>query len=84
MRESNSVVSAYTTYRRLQQYCSHPSIKKPPVYIWQDKRWFDQNCTVVTMGVGAQVVTMVIYMYSVVKVQLVVQLYTYKLVSWIL
>ena len=25
-REGNTVVSAYTTYRHLQQYCSHPSI----------------------------------------------------------
>ena len=24
MGESNTVVSAYTTYRHLQQYCSHP------------------------------------------------------------
>ena len=24
--ESNTVVSAYTLYRHLQQYCSHPSI----------------------------------------------------------
>ena len=24
--ESNTVVSAYTTYTHLQQYCSHPSI----------------------------------------------------------
>ena len=46
MGESNTVVSAYTMYRHLQQYCSHPSIyalimyhafiqikthKKPPV-----------------------------------------------------
>ena len=26
MGESNTVVSAYSTYRHLQQYCSHPSI----------------------------------------------------------
>ena len=26
MSESNIFVSAYTTYRHLQQYCSHPSI----------------------------------------------------------
>ena len=26
MGERNTVVSAYTTYRHLQQYCSHPSI----------------------------------------------------------
>ena len=26
MGESNTVVSAYTLYRHLQQYCSHPSI----------------------------------------------------------
>ena len=26
MGESNTVVSAYTMYRHLQQYCSHPSI----------------------------------------------------------
>ena len=26
MDESNTVVSAYTTYKHLQQYCSHPSI----------------------------------------------------------
>ena len=26
MGENNTVVSAYTTYRHLQQYCSHPSI----------------------------------------------------------
>ena len=26
MCESNTVVGAYTTYRHLQQYCSHPSI----------------------------------------------------------
>ena len=26
MGEGNTVVSAYTTYRHLQQYCSHPSI----------------------------------------------------------
>ena len=25
MDESNAVVSAYATYRHLQQYCSHPS-----------------------------------------------------------
>ena len=28
MGESNTVVSAYTTYRHLQQYCSHPTINK--------------------------------------------------------
>ena len=26
MGESNTVASAYTWYRHLQQYCSHPSI----------------------------------------------------------
>ena len=26
MGESNTVVSAYTTYRHLQQYCFHPAI----------------------------------------------------------
>ena len=26
MGESNTIVSAYTLYRHLQQYCSHPSI----------------------------------------------------------
>ena len=26
MDESNTVVSTYTLYRQLQQYCSHPSI----------------------------------------------------------
>ena len=26
IRESNTVVSAYTMYRHLQQYCSHPSL----------------------------------------------------------
>ena len=26
MDESNTVVSAYTMYRHLQQYCSHPSV----------------------------------------------------------
>ena len=26
MGDSNTVVSAYTMYRHLQQYCSHPSI----------------------------------------------------------
>ena len=29
MGESNTVVSAYTMYRHLQQYCSHPSIYRP-------------------------------------------------------
>ena len=28
MGESNTVVSAYTLYRHLQQYCSHPSIRR--------------------------------------------------------
>ena len=33
MGESNTVVSAYTLYRHLQQYCSHPSI------CWQRRSW---------------------------------------------
>ena len=32
MDESNTVLSAYTMYRHLQQYCSHPSIcEKVPI-----------------------------------------------------
>ena len=27
MGESNTIVSAYTVYRHLQQYCSHPSLR---------------------------------------------------------
>ena len=30
MSESNTVVSAYTMYRHLQQYCSNPSIQRYP------------------------------------------------------
>ena len=36
MGENNTVVSAYTSYRHLQQYCSHPlmscSVKKMTAY----------------------------------------------------
>ena len=32
MGESNAVVSAYTLYRHLQQYCSHPSISSVNEY----------------------------------------------------
>ena len=35
MDESNTVVSAYTMYRHLQQYCSHPSILR-----------YNEHCTV--------------------------------------
>ena len=31
MDESNTVVSAYTLYRHLQWYCSHPSIYVSPI-----------------------------------------------------
>ena len=32
MGEINSVISAYTMYRHLQQYCSHPSNYNPDIY----------------------------------------------------
>ena len=32
MGESNTVVNAYTLYRHLQQYCSHPSICSTTVF----------------------------------------------------
>ena len=33
MDESNTVVSAYTLYRHLQQYCSHPSTNRLSITI---------------------------------------------------
>ena len=42
MDESNIVVSAYTIYRHLQQYCSHPSNQVDkicvcrPVAVWKE------------------------------------------------
>ena len=33
--ESNTVVSAYTMYRHLQQYCSHPSILGV-IFVWNE------------------------------------------------
>jgi hypothetical protein len=43
MRDSNTVVSAYTLYRHLQQYCSHSSIYKywfsvDPIWIVEGNR----------------------------------------------
>ena len=32
MDEGNIIVSAYTLYRHLQQYCSHPSICRPELH----------------------------------------------------
>ena len=37
MGESNTVVSAYTLYRHLKQYCSHPSIYTPPYMYYKNK-----------------------------------------------
>ena len=34
MDESNTVVSAYTMYRHLQQYCSHPSIYREKIVLF--------------------------------------------------
>ena len=53
MGESNTVVSAYTMYRHLQQYCSHASIycdsfrfekKSPPLFAHCEQQI--RNCMV--------------------------------------
>ena len=43
MGESNTVVSAYTMYRHLQQYCSHPSIC---IFrgVGAVLRWYNHSC----------------------------------------
>ena len=43
MGESNTVVSAYTTYRHLQQYCSHPPICRQQVNPFTNMPFFTMS-----------------------------------------
>ena len=43
MDESNAVVSAYTMYRHLQQYCSYPSICTTVMNNRKRQTWTEQN-----------------------------------------
>ena len=60
MGVSNTVVSAYTLYRHLQQYCSHPSVQ-------EHRRTFQYHpySVVVVLGFNATLTAQVISWWSV-------------------